>query len=249
MTVALVLAFAAFVCWLVSTLAGGGGALLMVPIITWVTDPKAVAPAIALGTLISSPARVWMFWKDVDWTIVRWYVPGAIAGGALGGYVFAATDPQWLKIIAAVFLLSTLLQYRFGERERSFTMRAWMFLPVAFAVSGISGMIGEAGPVLNPFFLNYGSQKEEMIATKSVNSLATQIAKLSSYTIFGAMTRQYLLYGLVIGVAAIAASWVGKRLLHRMGGKRFRQIVIAVMVITGGLMLWQERRFVLGLIR
>jgi uncharacterized membrane protein YfcA len=101
-------------------------------------------------------------------------------------------------------------------------------------------MIGEAGPVLNPFFLNYGSDKEEMIATKAVNSLATQIAKLSSYTIFGVITRQYLLYGIVIGASAIAASWVGKKLLHRMEGRRFRQIVIVVMVVTGALMLWQE---------
>ena len=247
MIVPLVLALAAFVCWLVSTLAGGGGALLMIPIITWAADPKAVAPAIALGTLISSPARVWMFWRHVDWTIVRWYVPGAIAGGILGGYVFAAAEPQWLKVIAAIFLLSTLLQYRLGERKRSFPMRAWMFLPVAFVTAGISGMIGEAGPVLNPFFLNYGAEKEEMIATKSVNALATQIAKLGTYTVFGVITRQYLIYGIVIGIAATAASLAGKKLLHRMHGKRFRQLVIAVMVITGALMLWQERGLLLRL--
>jgi hypothetical protein len=30
------------------------------------------APAIALGTLLSSPMRVWIFWKDIDWRIVRW---------------------------------------------------------------------------------------------------------------------------------------------------------------------------------
>jgi uncharacterized membrane protein YfcA len=84
--------------------------------------------------------------------------------------------------------------------------------------AGISGMIGEAGPVLNPFFLNYGSEKEEMIATKSVNSLATQIAKLGTYAVVGAFSRQYLLYGIVIGVAATVASFAGKKLLGRMAG-------------------------------
>ncbi len=120
-------------------------------------------------------------------------------------------------------------------------MRAWMFLPLGFVVAGISGMIGEAGPVLNPFFLNYGTEKEAMIGTKSVNSFFMQLTKLGSYTAFGVMTTEFWIYGLAIGIAATLASWVGKKLLGRMEGKRFRQIVIAVMVVTGALMVWQER--------
>jgi uncharacterized membrane protein YfcA len=121
----LILAVAAFFAWIVSTVAGGGGGMLMIPVITWIADPKAVAPAITLGTMLSSPVRVWLFWKEIDWKIVRWYLPGAVAGAVLGGYVFASVPPQWLKVLAAVFLLSTLLQYRFGERKRSFPMRLW----------------------------------------------------------------------------------------------------------------------------
>ena len=183
-----VLFVAGFLAWIVSTLGGGGGGMLMIPVVSWVAHPKAVAPSIALGTLLSSPLRVYLFWRHIDWTIVRWYVPGAIVGAMLGGWIFANLESSWFKIIAAVFLISTLFQYRLGERERSFPMRAWAFLPLGFVVATISGMIGEAGPVLNPFYLNYGSVKEQMIGTKSVNSLIMQLTKLGSYTIFGAMT-------------------------------------------------------------
>jgi uncharacterized membrane protein YfcA len=48
-------------------------------------------------------------------------------------------------------------------------------------------------------------------------------------------------YGVTVGIAASVASGVGKRLLHRISNKNFRRIVIAVMVITGLAMLWQER--------
>ena len=247
--IVLVLFLAAFVAWVVSTVAGGGGGTLMIPIIAWVANPKAVAPAITLGTLLSSPVRVWLFWRHIDWRIVRWYLPGAIAGAVLGGYVFANIPPQWVKVLAGIFLLSTLLQYRFGENRRSFPMRAWVFLPLGFVVAAISGMIGEAGPVLNPFFLNYGTEKEAMIGTKAVNSFFMQLTKLTSYAAFGAMTREFWIYGIAIGVAATLASWVGKRLLGRMEGKRFRQAVIAVMVITGALMLWQERGAIVAAVR
>jgi uncharacterized membrane protein YfcA len=248
-TIVLVLFIAAFGAWVVSTVAGGGGGMLMIPVIAWVADPKAVAPAITLGTLLSSPIRVWLFWRYIDWRIVRWYLPGAIAGAVLGGYVFAAIPPQWVKILAGVFLLSTVLQYRFGEAKRSFPMRAWFFLPLGFVVAVISGMIGEAGPVLNPFYLNYGTAKEAMIGTKSVNSLFMQLTKLGSYAAFGAMTAEMWIYGLAIGVAATLASWVGKRMLGRMEDRRFRQAVLGVMVITGALMLWQERAAIADLVR
>jgi uncharacterized membrane protein YfcA len=239
--ICLVLFIAAFLAWIVSTVAGGGGGMLMIPIIAWVANPKAVAPAFSLGTLLSSPMRVWIFWKDIDWRIVRWYLPGAIAGALLGGYIFARIPPAWVKVLAAVFLLSTLFQYRFGERQRSFPMRVWIFLPLGFIVAAISGMIGEAGPVLNPFFLNYGVDKEAMIATKSVNSFFMQLTKIGSYVAFGAMAHEFWLYGIAIGIAASLASWVGKTLLHRMDGKQFRRTVVVVMVIAGALMLWQER--------
>ena len=245
----LLLAVAGYVAWLIGTLAGGGGAMLLIPVLNWVIGrPEAVAPVIAMATLIDAPVRVRLFWEHVRWEVVRWYLPGAIAGAVLGGFVFANTAAPWLKVLAGLFLISTVFQYGFGARERSFRMRLWAFTPIGFAVALVSGIIGEAGPVLNPFYLNYGVQKEAMIGTKSVNSLGMQTTKLASYFAFGAMFREFLIYGLVIGLAAAAASWTGKHLLGRMGGKQFRQIVIALMVLTGCIMLWQERRLFTGML-
>ena len=120
-------------------------------------------------------------------------------------------------------------------------MRAWGFLPLGFVVSFVSGLIGEAGPVLNPFYLNYGVVKERMIGTKSVNSFFMQFTKIATYYKLGALDGRLLMYGLLIGVCAMTASWTGKHLLGRMNAKHFRMVVVAVMAVTGAWMLWQER--------
>ena len=240
------LAGAGYVAWLISILSGGGGALMLIPVLTWAVGPRAVAPVIAMVTLFDAPVRLRLFWRHVRWDVVRWYLPGAVAGALLGGYVFANTRADWLKILAGLFLISTVFQFSFGKRERSFTMRRWAFLPIGFIVSLVSGIIGEAGPVLNPFYLNYGVEKEAMIGTKSVCSIGMQTTKLASYFAFGALLREFLIYGVVIGVAAASASWTGKWMLGRMQGRRFRQFVITLMVFTGGLMLWQERGTIVG---
>jgi uncharacterized membrane protein YfcA len=80
-----------------------------------------------------------------------------------------------------------------------------------------------------------------MIGTKAVNSLVMQLVKSGTYALFGAMPWRTVLLGAAIGIAATLASYLGKHLLARMESRRFRQIVIAVMVATGMLILWQER--------
>jgi uncharacterized membrane protein YfcA len=241
-----ILAAAAFIAWLISTVAGGTGGLLLTPIVRYLLGAKAVAPVVNLGEFIGEPIRVWMFWKHVRWDIVRWFLPGALVGGVLGGWVFAKTIGEWLTVIVALFLISTVFQFWFRESERSFPMKLAAFLPLGFVIALLSGIVGALGPVLNPFYLNYGVQKEGMIATKSVNSLAMNFVQIGSYTAFGAMTWKLVGYGVTVGIAASLASAVGKKLLHRMSNKTFRRIVIAVMVTTGLAMLWQERT-VLGL--
>jgi uncharacterized membrane protein YfcA len=240
----LLLAGAGYVAWLISILSGGGGALLLIPVLTWTLGPRAVAPVIAMVTLFDAPVRLRLFWQHVRWDVVRWYLPGAIAGALIGTFLFdrlAETQAHWLKILVGLFLISTVFQYAFGKRERSFRMRVWAFTPIGFVAALVSGVIGEAGPVLNPFYLNYGVQKEEMIGTKSFNSIGMQTTKLAGYFAFGVLLREFLIYGVVIGVAAAMASWTGKKMLGKMRSQLFRQMVIGVMVVTGCILLWEER--------
>ena len=238
-----ILCVAGYLAWLASTLGGGGGGMLLIPVITYIKElgPRAVAPVLAVVTMVDSPVRVFLFRHHIDWKIVRWYLPGAVTGAFLGSVVFANTEARWLKVLAALFLLSTVVQFRFGEEARSFPMRVWGFLPLGFVVSFVSGLIGEAGPVLNPFYLNYGVVKERMIGTKSVNSFFMQLTKIATYYKFGALDWPLLKVGLMIGVCAMAASWTGKLLLGRMDAKQFRMMVVVVMAVTGAWMLWQER--------
>jgi hypothetical protein len=63
------------------------------------------------------------------------------------------------------------------------------------------------------------------------------------------MTPKLWLDGIVIGVAASAGSWVAKHMLRRIQEQRFVQLVVAVMVISGGLMLWQERHTIASALR
>jgi len=244
----LLLAVCSGIGWLVSTVGAGGGALMMMPVVAFFLGANAVAPVVTLGTLIGSPARVFLFWKDIDWKVAGWYVPGVGVGSLLGAWALAKTlehEPEWVHLLLGFFLVSTVFQLRIEDSTSRFQMKVGYFLPLGFGVGFISGLLGGVGPVMNPFFLNYQMPKERMIATKSVNAFVMHLFKMIGYTSFSVMTFEYVSYGVAIGIGAVLGTWLGKHSLKRLSETRFKKIVVAVMVISGLQMIWQQRHYLL----
>jgi len=221
------------VAFVISTLGGGGGALIMVPISNYLIGAGSTPQVLNAGTLISRPSRLLLYWRDISWRVVAYYVPGTLAGAVLGAWIFSEMRVEWLQLLVGVFLISTVFQYRFGKKARSFVMTYKYFLPLGFAVSFFSTLIGAMGPVLNPFYLNAGIDKEAMIGTKTANSFVMGLIQVGSYSVFGSMSPLIWVYALSLGLGAIIGNIAGKWLLGRMSSRSFRIWVLIVLVISG----------------
>jgi uncharacterized membrane protein YfcA len=103
-----------------------------------------------------------------------------------------------------------------------------------------SALFGATGPVENPFYLNFGLEKEKMVATKTINSFLAGLVQLGTYSYFGALPSELWLYGIVIAIGAGLGSYAGKLLLGKMDSATFRRLVIAVMVISGFTMILRQ---------
>jgi uncharacterized membrane protein YfcA len=237
------LMLASFVAWFISSLAGGGSPFIIIPMVNFLFESQAVPPIVTMGMLLGNLERAFLFSQDIDWRLTWWYLPGAVPGAVLGAFIFTQTPLQWLQVLLGLFLVSSLFSFGFGKKEQSFQVDGWFFLPAGFMYAFLSGVIGSIGPVLNPFYLNYGLVKEKMIATKSAHVLVVHIAKIVTYATLGALTLPYLGYGLVIGIAAAPANWLGQLALQKISDEQFRQIVIALVTISGLLILWDQRDF------
>ncbi|MGM8884860.1 sulfite exporter TauE/SafE family protein [Psychrobacter sp. 1U2] len=225
------------IAFILSTVSGGGGALLLIPVTSWLLGASSAAPIINLGTFISRPSRLYLFWQDIDWSLIKYYVPSAIIGAWLAAFLFSRLDGQWIQLLVGLFLMSTIFQYRFGQVDKTFYMPKMGFIPLGFITASISTIVGGLGPVLNPFYMNTGLQKEDLIATKTANSFFVGLAQIGSYAFFGVLTAQLWLYGLVLGLGAIIGNVIGKRFLAGMSVKQFRVMLILLMVISGVVMV------------
>ena len=233
----IVLLLAGCIAWFVSTVAAGGAAMLMIPLVSLLIGPQVVAPAISLGAFLANPSRAWLFRDHIDWKVSSWLIPGSLLGAVLGSWAFTHISAQWIQVVLGLFLISTIFQYQFGKSKRSFLMKTHWFFPVGVVVSFLSAVVGGTGPVHNPFMLNYGLEKERLVATKAMNSLVMQLTKLISYTGFGVMTLEIGGYGLIIGIGGFIGAWLASRHLKKIDPSRFRSYTLILMPICGVVLL------------
>ena len=224
-------------------IAGGGSPLVLIPLISFLYGSQAVAPVITTGMLLGNIQRLFYFWQEIDWKVTLWQLPGVITGSILGAYTLSYINLEGLQVVIGVALLLMVANYWFGKQDQTFAIRTWQFLPLGFGNSFASGLIGSTGPIMNPAYLNYGLIKEAMIATKAANIILAHVIKLCTYAALGTLSKPYILYGVIIGAAALPANWLGQLVLSRMSNDLFKQFTFVFIAISGVLMLWEQRQF------
>jgi hypothetical protein len=240
------LTLTSFASWFLSTVAGGGTPLLLVPVISFFLGAEAVPPVLTIGMLLGHPQRVFLYWKDIDWLLMWWYLPGAAIGAILGAFVFTQIQLEWLPILLAVFLIISAFGNSLEPKNPSFSVRAWYFLPAGLIFAFLSGLVGSTGPLLNPLYLSYGLVKERMIATKSAHLLVVHFIKMITYAVCGAVTLNNLGFGLILGIAALPGNWLGQIVLKKLTQQQFQQLAVAFIACSGILILGNEIFLMLG---
>ena len=248
-----------------STLFGGGGAMLALPVASLLA-PSLAAPILNLGSLVARPVRLIIFWRFIDWRVVVWYAPTASVGALIAGFAFASSSQAALKLLVAIFLLISGLELiwsraRSGKakpqvqstatgsdqplssslKHGQFTAKQrlprWAFAPAGLVVSGVSTLIGAVGPVLNPLYVKTGVNKEAMIATKTACSLVMGLAQIGAYAVY-LKADTWVWLGLAFGMGAGVGSWVSKSWVLGMSSERFTGLVGGFMALSGLGMLW-----------
>lgn len=228
---------AGMIAFIISVISGGGGAILLIPVTSWMLGAAAAPPVINLATFISNGSRIYLFWHHIDWSLTKYYVPSAILGAWLAAPIFSRLNANWIQLLVGVFLVSTIFQYKFGKVSKTFNMPKIGFIPLGFIIAFMSTLIGGLGPILNPFYMNAGLEKESLIATKTANSFFMGVVQISSYAFFGLLTAKIWLYGLVLGLGAVIGNIIGKRFLAGMSVSQFRIMLLILMVVSGLIMI------------
>ncbi len=211
-----------FVAWFASNLTGGSSKLLATPIIDFFLGSEAVTPIVTTETLLSNSQKICLLWQAINWQLLKWYFPGAGIGALLSAYMFArANDLQRLPILLGLDLITAAFSPYLRRISKHFTIRCWYFLFAGFACAFITKFLGSTVSLLNDLYSSYGLDKEQMIATKAANVLGINLSKVCIYALCGAVTENYIVYGVVIAILAFPANLLTQITLQKIESKQF----------------------------
>lgn len=226
-------AFLLFGAWLAATVSGAagfGGALLLLPVLTYTIGAKAAVPILTLAQLCGNGSRAGFGWKEIRWRPALLFSMGAVPAALLGSWLFVALPSTIVLRVIGVFLLLVvaLRHTRLGKRA----VPEKLLAPAGAGVGFLSAVAGSAGPLGAVVFLSLQLPAGAYVASEAVTAVLMHITKTAVYGRYAGMNATDWTAGLAMGAAMVLGSWTGRKFIERLPEKGFSTLVEVLLVVA-----------------
>ncbi|HTM10485.1 MAG TPA: sulfite exporter TauE/SafE family protein [Verrucomicrobiae bacterium] len=228
----LLLGGGAFFGSMLASVAGFGGAAVLLPFLVVLFGVRDAIPILTVAQLIGNLSRAVFNRREVDLGVVGWFALGGVPAAIVGGFLFASAPLSFLTRLLGVFLIAVVLYRHLGSAAALRVPRRG-FAALGAVMSFLSALLGSVGPIMIPFFLAYGLVKGALIGTEALATVVMHVTKIAVYGGTSVLTRDDFAVGLVLGAVMILGSYAGKRLMDRLPEKVFLFLVEAALVVAG----------------
>jgi uncharacterized membrane protein YfcA len=208
---------------------GFGSALIYIPLIAAIYEPRIAAPTLLLIDLAGSVPLTIRELKRCNWREVAPVTSAAALAVPLGTMALILIDPIVLRWFIAVLVLGLLAVLASGWRYH-----AKPTLPVSIGVglfAGFgSGAVQIAGPAVIIFWLGGASNAVTVRANLMVFFMLMGFITGAAYLAQGIITADILALSVLLGIPFALAMWVGARWFHGASESAYRRVAYAIIV-------------------
>ncbi len=222
---------AAFFTSALSAILGVAGGVTLMAVMLTTLPAAAVIPIHGVAQLVSNTSRFLLMIKSVEWPIFFRFLVGLIPASFIGVSLSGLLSEVGLKTVMATFILVSTwfpvggLAKLLGSRQS--------FIGAGMLTGVVSMLVGAAGPMLAPFFLQTGLNREAMIATQAACQFFQHLIKI---VLFGLILDfNYLEYSallMFLAIAAIVGTIAGRKFLQsKLNEEQFRKALKVVLTL------------------
>jgi len=241
----IILLLAAFFTSMIHGATGIAGGFLLAAVAAPILGLQIVVPVLSITLLISHGARAFFNIGQLDkQAFVRIVIPAVpciIAAALLYGRLSNAT----IAILLGTVVMASIPLRRWAKSSKFRTTNP-ILLFTAIIYGGVSGVSIGPGMLLMPVLLGLGLNRQAFVATLAAIALVTNIVRASVYGVSDLLNSQTLLLGVLVGLATIPGTWIGRGVLKRMTDERHVVLVEWLMVIGGLNFFWLAYRQITG---
>lgn len=211
----------------VTTLAGQGGGLLLVIVLSRVVGPHAAlaltTPALFFGNL----HRAYLCRKVVDRKIAVLTTVGVLPGAYLGGRFASLASPLLLQIALVVM---TALAIAKAAKWLVVDLPRKAYVPAGLGIGFLAGTSGGAGVLLGPLIHSSGLRGSAFVGTVAVIAVALHAGRLVAYGGTGLLGVKDLPAAGLLAVGIFAGNFLADRLRPRLGERLTGRIELVTLV-------------------
>lgn len=208
---------------------GFGSALIYIPLIAAIYEPRIAAPTLLLIDLAGSVPFTIRELSRCNWREVGPVTAAAALAVPFGTMALIFIDPILLRWFIAVLVLGLLAVLASGWRYHGNPT-----LPVSVGVglfAGFgSGAVQIAGPAVIIFWLGGASSAVIVRANLMVFFMLMGFITGAAYLAQGIITADVLALSVVLGIPFALAMWVGARWFHGTSESAYRRVAYAIIV-------------------
>jgi uncharacterized protein len=230
----LVALLSALLAGTVSGLTGFGLALISVPLLLFVYDPRTVVVITVVLSVVINAAVVWDSWRDADRRVVISLLPPAFVGVIAGTEVLRAVNPDYIRLgVGVVVVFSALLLLR--DIRLPGAQSRWGTVVAGSASGALSTSTGLAGPPIVLLLASRGFPKRAFRGSSALYFFVMSLVSLPILFYRGLLEGGDAPLALALIPAAFLGKAIGTSVLKRVSEKTFRMFTLGVVVLTGTL--------------
>jgi hypothetical protein len=218
---------------------GFGSALVYIPLISAVYEPRIAAPTLLLIDLAGSAPFTIRELPRCNWREVGPVTAAAAVAVPVGVMALVLIDPIVLRWAIAALVLGLLAVLISGWRYHgapSLPVSAGVGLFAGFG----SGAVQIAGPAVIVFWLGGASDSITVRANLMVFFLLMDAITGVAYVVQGVITTDVIALSVLLGAPFILAMWAGAHWFHGASDLAYRRAAYAIIVVSAivSLPLW-----------
>jgi uncharacterized membrane protein YfcA len=223
----------------VGAVGGFGTGVILTAALTPIIGVKTVIPVLAVAGVIINAGRFWFYRESFDRRALVVVLSASLPLLVLGAWLYASLDARAIGTVLGCVVIASVPARRVLEHRR--VVLGTPGLAVGAGIWGLaSGVASGTGMILVSTLLGAGLTGPAVLATDALATIVFDLSKALLFSKFDLLDEHAFVAGVLIGLATIPGSALGKWLVTRMHAHLHILFMEALILAGGAFMLWHS---------
>lgn len=223
----------------VTGLAGFGTGITALGIWLYALSPSVAATLVIVCSIAAQIQTLPQIWQTIEFRRVAPFILPGLLGVPIGTALLSWVDVRTFKLAIGFLLVAYALHALF---HRSRVGMAWGGKvadgTVGFGGGILGGLAGLSGPLPTVWADIRGWTKAQKRSVFQLFNLTILCAALVSHFAAGLMTKELGIAAAIALPGTFAGTWLGFALYRRLSDKRFKEVILSLLGISGIALIW-----------